>query len=678
MKKNNAADAGTVSLNVKYSTMIKSDNEMGLKKIIDLTRTVSIVILLLHFNFYCYSAFKELGWTHPIGNRLLKNISHTGLLSGIHRSKLIALGFLALSLLGTKSRKDMSVNFKSALFFIGSGLLFYFGSALVFYFYEEPKTIATVYILTTIIGYILFLTGGSLLSRLVIQKLSPDVFNKLNETFPQEERLIENKYSLNFRAQYNLRGRTRHSWVNVINSFRGLLVMGLSGSGKTAFVVKQVLQQQIEKGFAMFIHDFKYPDLTNVAYHHFLKNKKAYKKEPEFYIINFDNPIHRCNPLMVKSINSITDAASASRAIMLGLNQEWLGKQGDFWVESSINYVTALIWFLRKYKDGIYCTLPHVIELAQVEFEKLFTILRAEQTLEALVNPFIAAYNSDAMKQLMGQLSGAAVSLGTLSSENLYFVLSGDDFTMDINDPRNPKIVCIANNPQVSNVYSAVISLYLNNLQKLLKEQEEQPCGIVLEEFANISWHGVDKFLSVCRSYLVSTTLVVQDVSQLIMHYGAKQANVIYAMVGNIISGQVTNESARSLSERFGNIMQDRNSMTINSSDNSFSHSSQLDNAIPPSTIASLSAGEFVGVVADNPDQKIEKKMFHSKFQIDFRKKIQHIAFGLPQQMINEQVMKNHFLSIKQDIKKIIQSELERIINTPELEGIVVRKGNPK
>lgn len=660
--------------------MRTGEHEMGLKKIIDLTRMISIVILMLHFYVACYGAFKAWGWTHTIGDRVLTNIGHTGLFSSFHKAKWISLGFLALSLLGAKGKKGESFNYRTAIAYLLTGLLLYFISMLCLKMHMEDGVITTAYIGITSLGFVLFLTGGSLLTRIIKLRLRKDVFNKLNESFPQEERLIENKYSLNFPARYQLKGQPRPSWVSLPNNFRGVLVQGLSGSGKTAFVVKEIIRQQISKGFAMFIHDFKYPDLTRVAYYHFQQHRHHYKVPPAFYILNFDTPLNRCNPLMVQSLHSITDAASASRAILLGLNQQWIEKQGDFWVESSINFVTALIWFLRRYKDGMYCTLPHVIELAQVEFEKLFSMLRAEPTLEVLVSPFIKAYQEDAGKQLIGQISGAAISLGTLSTENLYYVLSGDDFTMTVNDPKAPKIVCIANNPQVSNIYSAIISLYLNNLQKLLKEQEEQPCGILLEEFANISWHGVDKFLSVCRSYLVNTTLVIQDASQLVLHYGKRQADVILSMVGNIISGQVTGESARLLSERFGKIMQDRESVSINSTETSVSRSKQLDYAIPQSTIAALSSGEFVGVVADNPDQRIPQKMFHAEFIQDFRKQAQQqvATTDLPQQTVDSQVIRGNLLRVKQEAKKIVQDELERIMNTPGLEGAIVKKENSK
>lgn len=655
---------------------MKSENEMGLKKVMDMTRAISVVILLLHFYFYCHGAFKDWHLTDTISDRILGNLAKTGLFTPFLKSKLIALGFLLLSLLGASGRKSEKLNYRTALAYLLTGLLLYFISMLALYLPAGGKTIAITYMSITGSGYLLVMTGASLLTRIIKLKLSDDVFNKQNETFPQEERLIENKYSLNFPARYNLKGKVRPSWVNIPSPFRGLLVMGLSGSGKTLFIVKEIIRQQIEKGYAMFIHDFKYPDLTSVAYYHFQRNRHRYKAPPRFYILNFEDIRHRCNPLMVSSIRSITDAASASRAILLGLNQDWIDKQGDFWVESSVNFVTCLIWFLRTYKNGIYCTLPHVIELAQVELDKLFSILKAEPTLEVLVNPFIKAYQEEAGKQLIGQISGAAISLGTLSTENLYYVLSGDDFTMAVNDPQHPKIVCIANNPQVSNVYSGIISLYLNNLQKLLKEQEEQPCSILLEEFANISWHGVDKFLSVCRSYLVSVTLVIQDASQLILHYGRRQADVILSMVGNIISGQVTGESARALSERFGKILQDRESLSINSSDTSVNRSKQLDYAIPQSTISTLSSGEFVGMVADNPDQRIPQKMFHAEFQVDFKAIAKgHASYPpLPKSIIDSKTIRDGYLRIKQEIKTLVEDEMERLMNTPGMEGMIARK----
>lgn len=111
--------------------------------------------------------------------------------------------------------------------------------------------------------------------------------------------------------------------------------------------------------------------------------------------------------------------------------------------------------------------------------------------------------------------------------------------------------------------------------------------------------------------------MVIQDASQLKLHYGKEQAEVILNMVGNIISGQVTGESAKALSDRFDKIMQDRESVAINSSDTSITKSKQLDFAITQSTIAALSSGEFVGMVADNPGQRIPQKMFRAEFAKD-------------------------------------------------------------
>lgn len=651
-------------------------NETGLKPLTDLTRWVSIVLLLLHFYVECYGFFKLHGWAHPIGNRILDNIHKTGLFNNFNKAKLVALAFLFFSLFGIQQRKGEKFKYRPAIIGLLTGLVLYFASALLFLYAMDINKLAVSYMSVTTLGYLLVMSGGAQLARILTIKINGEVFNTENETFPQEERKLENSYSVNLPTRYRLKDRQRFGWINIVNGFRGgTLLMGLPGSGKT-LIAKEILKQQIAKGFAIFIHDFKFPDLTRVAYNHYLLQRRFYKAPPTFHILNFEDIQERCNPLLPDSLHSITDAASASRAILLGLNQEWIERQGDFWIESSVNFVTALIWFLRVYENGKYCTLPHVIELAQTPLDKLFSILQAEPTLEVLVMPFVRAYQEDAGKQLIGQISGAAISLGTLSSEKLYYVLSGNDFSMQINDPKNPKIVCIANNPRVSNVYSAVISLYLNTLQNLLGEQQEQPCEILLEEFANISWQGADKFLSVCRSYLVQVTLIIQDASQLILHYGKRQADVILSLPGNIIAGQVTGDSAKMLSDRFGKILQDKESVILNKGETSVSRSRQLDYAIPQSTIAASSAGEVVGVVADNPGQRIPQKMFHAEILHDFKalKKEEQGYVSLPERHIDEKAVRETFLRIKAEVKDLVRDEMDRIMNTPGMPAPLMKK----
>jgi hypothetical protein len=455
--------------------------------------------------------------------------------------------------------------------------------------------------------------------------------------------------------------------------------MGSPGSGKSYFIIQHIIKQHIEKGFSMFIYDFKFDDLARIAYNQYLKNKHRYKVPPKFYTINFDdlNRSHRCNPLFASTIHDITDAAECSRTIMLGLNREWIKKTGDFFVESPINFVTALIWFLRKYKDGRYCTLPHVIELAQVDYEKLFSILRAEPQIEVLINPFIMAYLNEAREQLEGQIASAKISLSRLSSPPLYYILSGNDFTLDINNPEGPKIVCMGNNPQKSQTYGAVISLYTTALIRMINKKNCHKASLIFDEFPTIYFNGIDNLIATARSNKVATTLAVQDASQLKLHYGKEQADVILNITGNIISGQVSGETAKQLSERFGKILQDRQSIAINRNDTSITNSKQLELAIPASKISALSSGEFVGMVADNPEAKIELKAFCSEIINDHNsiKEEQGRYKSLPVvSNVNEQTVLNNYVEIKNDVSKIVKTELERMMDTPELNELLVRK----
>jgi hypothetical protein len=642
------------------------ENEQGLRKILDLTRFASIFILLLHFYYYCYAAFVLWEIKSTISDRLIANIVHTGLFNWQNTSKFLSIGLLVISLMGSQGKKDEKINRKSIAAYVLIGLSLFFGSSLLLRLNYSVETVAAVYMAVTGTGFLLILAGGNLLSRLIKLNLANDVFNSLNETFPQEERLLSNEYSINLTAKYNLKGRTRKSWINIINPFRGLLVIGSPGAGKSWFVIQHVIKQHIEKGFAMFVYDFKYDDLSKIVYNWLQRNKHNYSVKPSFYVINFDNLSisHRCNPLDPSTMNDITDATESARTILLGLNREWINKQGDFFVESPINFVTAIIWFLRKYADGKYCTLPHVIELMQAQYDELFPVLNTQPEIEVLVNPFITAYQNDAMEQLEGQVASAKIGMARLSSPQLYWVLSGNDFTLDINNPKHPKIVCVGNNPEKQQIYGAVLSLYISRLVRQVNKKGMQKCSLVFDEFPTIYFNNMDSLIATARSNKVATTLAMQDFSQLKKDYGKEQADVIVNITGNIISGQVMGETAKVLSERFGKIMQDRQSVSINRADTSISHSKQLDSAIPASKIAALSSGEFVGLVADNPEEKIKLKMFHAEIINDADKLNEEVRRykDIPVvSIVSQQQVQDNYYQVKMDVKRLIGEEVGRL-----------------
>ncbi|WP_345949158.1 conjugal transfer protein MobC [Mucilaginibacter sp. PAMB04274] len=646
--------------------MQTGEDTQGLRKIIDFTRLISIFILAIHFYIACFAAFQQWHWTATITTRIVTNIARTGLFNNLWKPKLAALLMLLVSLIGAKGKKEERIDKRTITGLLTSGLLLYLLSTLSFYLTAPATVVAILYIGISTTGYLLILTGGTLLSRLIKVGLQNDIFNTENETFPQEERLLQNEYSINLPATYQLKKQLRKSWINFINPFRGLLVIGTPGAGKSYFVIRHIITQHIRKGFTLFLYDFKYDDLTKIAYNTLLNNTDAYKIRPKFYVINFDDlsRTHRCNPLDPHSMEDITDATEAARTIMLGLNRDWIKKQGDFFVESPINFLTAVIWYLRRYKNGRYCTLPHVIELMQADYDPLFGVLQEQEEIKVLINPFVSAFRNNAKEQLEGQIASAKIGLARLASPQLYYVLSGNDFTLDVNNPDEPKIVSMGNNPQRLQVYGAVLSLYISRVIKLVNRKNQQKCSLIFDEFPTIYFNNMDSLIATARSNKVATTLAVQDYSQLKKDYGREQAEVIMNIVGNVISGQVTGDTAKQLSERFGKIMQDRTSLSINSDDTSTSKSLQLEYAIPASKISGLSSGQFVGMVADDPENKIALKVFHNEIQNDHEaiKREEEAYQPIPViQDVTSDLIQDNYIRIKDDIKRLLLEELTAV-----------------
>ncbi|PAW92291.1 conjugal transfer protein TraG [Mucilaginibacter sp. MD40] len=645
--------------------MQTGENEQALRKIIDFTRLLSVSMLIIHLYLCCYQTFKDHGATWKIVNAVLVHIARLPIFGSVLFAKTAILLLLLVSLIGSKGKKDTEITRKAVFTYGAIGMMIYCSSGVFLKINGRADLRNGLYILATVVGYLILIAAGSKLFRLLKIELNTDIFNRYNETFPQEERKLENPYAINLPATYTLKGEVRKSWINIINPFRGTLVMGSPGAGKSYFIIRHIITQHIRKGFAMLLYDFKYDDLSRIAYNTLRRYSHCYESPAKFYTINFEDlsRTHRCNPLDPSGMHDITDAMESSLTFMLGLNRDWIKKQSDFFVQSPINFVTALIWFLRKYQDGKYCTLPHVIELAQAEYDDLFALLQTEPEVEVLINPFVSAWRNEATDQLEGQIASAKISMARLASPALYYVMSGNDFTLDLNNPDAPKVICVGNNPLKQQVYGAVLSLYIARAIKLVNQKNKLKCNLIFDEFPTIYFNNIDSLIATARSNKVATTLAVQDYSQLKKDYGRDQAEVIMNIVGNVISGQVTGDTARQLSERFGKINQEKQSLTINSQDTSVSRSTQLDYAVPASKIATLSSGEFVGMVADDPDEPIDLKIFHNRIINDHEAiRAEERAYeDLPvlREITHEKVLSN-YLNIKQDIASIIDREVKK------------------
>lgn len=537
---------------------------------------------------------------------------------------------------------------------------------------------AVLYTTTLTGGFFCLLASGLWISRLLKNNLLEDVFNTENESFMQETKLMENEYSVNLRTKFWFKGKMYNGFINLVNIFRATMILGTPGSGKSYAIVNQFIKQTIEKAYALYIYDFKFDDLSIIAYNHLIKYRHRYKVPPKFYVINFDNPrkSHRCNPLAPELMTDISDAYESSYTIMLNLNKSWVQKQGDFFVESPIVLFTAIIWFLKLYENGKYCTFPHAIELLNKRYEDVFTILTSYPDLENYLSPFVDAWKGGAAEQLMGQIASAKIPLSRLISPQLYWVMSGSDFTLDINNPKEPKVLCVGNNPDRISIYGAALGLYNSRIVKLINKKKQLKSCVIIDELPTIFFKGLDNLIATARSNKVAVVLGFQDFSQLKRDYGDKEAAVIMSTVGNVFSGQVVGETAKTLSERFGKILQKRESISINRNDTSTSISTQLDSLIPASKISTLSQGMFVGAVADNFGETIEQKIFHAQIVVDNEAVQKETAAYQPIPEISnfldengndtmEEQIRANYRQIKQDIVELVENELIRIENDP-------------
>ena len=481
---------------------------------------------------------------------------------------------------------------------------------------------------------------------------------------------------MNLPAEYIHNKKVHKSWINFISLFRGLIVVGSPGSGKTYFVIRHIIKQLLEKEFTMLVYDFKYPGLTKLSYNILLEAYPSLTIKPTFYTINFDDLkySHRINPLMPDQIIDISDAYQSARSIYLGMGGNAEGKEDPFWQDGAINTLTGVIWFLKIHQGGKYCTLPHVLEIIMSDHNKYIPLLMCDNQSSKYASVLYNAMIDGNEKLLNNMMATLKQKLAKLASPSVYWIMSGNDFSLDINNPRDPKVLCLANNDQKSHVYSAPISLIVDKLSREINKKGKLPCATIFDEFPTISFENVAKQIATGRENKIATVLGFQDGAQNEKNIGRINSDIIFNITPNIISGSLTGKIAKDLSERLGKIKMVRDSINLGNEGPTTSQSVQMDYAVPVSTINNLTSGEVVGVVADTPDQPISQKMFHAKIINDhealknFDERMVDLPIVYPD-LTHNQILEN-FDHINASSRNLINNLFNEYLNKEEFSFI--------
>lgn len=594
------------------------EESQSLKKLYSFFQVTIYGLVLLEALMYVYYDLPQFSKINP----LMVRLQSFAIFNNIIYSKSAILLLILITSIGTKPRKTLKPNTtKGVLIPLGLGILFII-SSILFYIQSQDglgnvSGIDTIYGVTSLLGTILLHSGLDNCSKTLKNRLLDDRFNMENESFEQSTIKIDTKYSINIPTKFHYLKKAKNGWLNVTNPFRGTIVLGTPGSGKSYSIIRPAIKQFIRKKFSLLIYDFKYPDLAQTAYYHYLLSHSPDKQGNrtfEFHMVNLMDLEYsrRVNPLAPQYIETLADAIETAESMIESLRKSSeMSGDNQFFTQSAINYLSACIFFLSKYENGKYSTLPHVMALLNRSYDEIFNLLLTNDELESLLSPFRSAYDNKAFNQLEGQIGTLKVNISRINTKESAWVFSGQDFNLSLSNPNHPSLLIITNNPKTQSINSASNSVLLNRVSKLVNTRGNHPCGIIIDELPTIYFHRIQNLISTARSHKVAVVLGIQELPQLVEGYGKTGAETILAVIGNVISGAARKkETIDWLEKLFGKIKQIKKGYSVSRGILSTSYNEQSDYLIPASKIADLQAGQIVGKLAQDALSEKQLKKF--------------------------------------------------------------------
>jgi hypothetical protein len=624
----------------------------------------------------------------------IEKLSHVVIYRQLLYSKLATLFLICLVSIGTLAKKKQELDPKKHIIYpLSLGLLLFFGSVFL-YGRHSPFVFAYTtwfdfgYMLCSLIGAVLVSLSMDNISKILRSGLGKDVWNVEGESFMQQTLKVTTPYSVNIPMKFYYKAKVRDGWINIVNPFRGTILIGTPGSGKSFGIVNPFIRQLIAKGFCTVVYDYKYPDLGKIAYYHYLLAKQQGKCAGYgFHVINLNDVerSRRTNPWRADYLRTLADASEGAEGLVEAMKKgDKSGGSDQFFTQSAINFLAACIFFFSKHNGGKYSSFPHVLSFLNHSYEDIFNTLFSEPELVPLLSPFRSAYVSKAFPQLEGQIGTLKIFISRLATKETFWVFSGDDFNLKISDVNSPGIVVLANDPNTQNINSACYSVVMNRLTKLINSKGNLPSALIIDEIPTIYTYKIENLLAVARSNKVAILMGLQELPQFNQHYGKDTAATITSVVGNVLAGSVRNKETLDWLERlFGKNKQIGESLSIDRNKTSTSLQEKLEPLIPAGKMASLNTGEMVGLIAADVQEtytgRFETSAINCKVNLS-KQELQAEEAGYRDLPVyydfggrKEEILRENFLRINNEVEAVVAAFKKPI---PQVQ--VIPKGSMK
>ncbi|WP_183580295.1 TraM recognition domain-containing protein [Mucilaginibacter sp. X5P1] len=607
-------------------------------------------------------------------NALIK-ISHITIYRFLVYSKLFTFLLICLVSIGTLAKKKQDLDPKKHIVYpLTLGLLLFFGS-IIYCGRPSPFAFAytswfnLLYMACSLVGAVMTSVAMDNVSKIIRSGLGKDKWNTEGESFMQQVKADITPYSVNIPMQFYFKGRVRDGWINLVNPFRGTILIGTPGSGKSFGVVNPFIRQLIAKEFCTCVYDYKYPDLGKIAYYHFLLAKQNGKcQKHEFHVVNLNEPekSRQINPWRSDYLRTLADASETAEGLVEAMKKgDKSGGADQFFTQSAINFLASCIYFFSKYGGGKYSSFPHVLSFLNHSYEDIFNTLFSEPELVPLLSPFRSAYLAKAFPQLEGQVGTLKIFISRLATKETFWVFSGDDFNLKISDPETPGILVLANDPNTQNINSACYSVIMNRLTKLINTKGNLPSALIIDEVPTLYTHKIENLIAVARSNKVAILMGLQELPQFNQQYGRETAATITSVVGNVLAGSVRNKETLDWLERlFGKSKQIGESLSIDRNKTSTSLQEKLEALIPAGKMAALNTGEMVGLIAadvrENYTGKFDTSAINCKISLN-KKELATEESGYKDLPVyydfggkKEEILRQNFTRINTEVEDVI------------------------